>query len=293
MKIVKHSWLLAAFAAPMLCSPNVNAATGDWSDQISHYGFSGDTGDSGDKFAVLVGKITDLTTLDSDLTATLGFSCTHLNGCYVARARNGAATGLPTGTNDPQAMDDAVSALAAIKLAAPDAQLALLIGTAKDGTNLGIQVATGLSAVSADVAVFTYGIPSNDTNQSTISTFFTGSAIVPVAAVGMITYTGVIPVGGTTYTGGGADTVWGSSPGNGLVMSRMSQIPRTKGGSAVTLDSVPWGVAAVAGRLDNETDGFGPATKADLQAAISGHFSTHFTAVSGGSPVFKDGTPLR
>lgn len=271
------------------------AVTGDYTDQATHYGFAGDgdVGQSGDVAAIFVGKVTNLTQLNSDLTATLGFSCTNTNGCYTPLNKSGGST-LPSGANDDQASDDAVSAIAGLKEAGAALQIKLFIGDDKSASTLGTMVGTGLGALPAlpQLAVFTFGAASNDPVQSTINGWFNQSGhlgVVPVAAVGMITAQRAVLVGGTTYTGNNADTVATGSPGSGVIMSRISSIPRQKQGNAVTLDSIPWAIGAIAGRLDNETDGNGPANLADLQAADS----SHFRAVSGGSQVFVDGQPLR
>lgn len=279
MKNLKKLWLGAAAAAPLLIPHAAHAATGDFAEEQTHYGFSGLAG-QGDPLAVVGAKVANLSQLESDVQGITGFECSRSNGCLVVKDRDGLENNLPS-TDDADERHKVALAIAGILLAAPDSQILFMDGLQKDSNNLSPSI-TNLHSFGVKGFVPTYTIAAG--SQGTITTYLSNHTdIIGVAPTGYLTSSLVIQVGGTTYTTGNADTVWAGSPGNGDVMSRMDDIPVPWG---TTMDSPEWGAAVVLGRVENQSGG--PATRQTVLNASSARFNFP----TGGSKVFKDGQQL-
>lgn len=301
MRKNKKMWLpgilaflpLAGCALAEGTSSTTQPVLGDHSitDQDTHYNYGGLTGNSTELALVIPGvKANQLATLESDFNAmrtAFGLAtCTTAGGCFRVVDDQGNALTLNT---DDSKRQEATWGLAHLGAESPNARLTLIVPRDATSAKAKLAVQWAVSQAAIKGAAFAYVIPSGTADQAAITTALAGrTSFVIAAPAGALDSTLVVRVGGTTYTGGGADSVWIGSPGAGDVMSLMQNIPGTFNGSAVpAFSSVAAGVAMIVGRLDNQSSGT-IATRAILNAASG----THFNTVVGGSKVFKDGSSL-
>lgn len=260
-------------------------------DQDAHYGFGGLAGNSAELAVIIPGvKQNKLATLETDYNAmrtAYGLAtCTTAGGCLRIVDDQGNAV---TQNLDDSHREDATWALAFLGAESPSAHLTLIVPRDTTATKAKQAVQWAVGQTSIKGAAFGYAIPSGGADQAAITTSLSNrSSFVVAAPTGALDSSLVVRVGGTVYTGAGADAVWSGSPGNGDIMTVMKDIPGQFDGAAVSaFSSIPAGVGMILSRLDNQSNGT-IATRTVLLAASA----VHFTSVPSGSKVFKDGGSL-
>lgn len=266
MNNLKHIWIALA-AAPALTAGMAHAdPSALFSGDQARY-FAGNGGGTEavavigaqvrpEDFAALAGLVGDIT----------GIDCSQVT-CFVGVDRNMGNSLFPTST-DPAEMQKAAVAIAAIKVAAPDAPVYFVDTLGKDQTNFQAAV-THLDVVSAKGFTSTYGIAPN--LQTSITSYLDNHTdIVPACPAGFLATSRAVQAGGTEISAG-TDIAWDGSPAND-VASHAKGLVLPWG----TEDHLEWAAGEILGALNQ------PGGMVDRNTLLS-MSSSLFTPVSGGN----------